>query len=143
MPEKETPAQRVSALRYPDHGFMAAALDDGEVKSLLGAGRGKVVFSACEFGRIVRLRLPGCLNAVERFFDWTASKSSKHGAQLGRLKPAAEIGKVVGKNHPCRARIRHLCALSRKNLVPQQGSFHIDFPEYYSTRSRRLGTDLE
>jgi len=94
MPEKEKPKARVSALLYPDKGFLRAAAESGELERLLGIPAQRCRCSRCARGVFVRLDAPGNASLGERFFDWQRPQGQSY--SVGTLKPSSEIASIVG-----------------------------------------------
>jgi len=95
MPEAKQDARPVSAALWPTKGLFLRAKEAGELDEILGGKDGDRLRSVCARGSFVRRNIAGAVSVGERFFDWEAT-GSKFGTMVGRLKPQAEIYKLIG-----------------------------------------------
>jgi hypothetical protein len=87
----------VCAVLYPDDQFAEEAVASGELSRLLGQplGQNKLGYQGTSRGRMYKLVLPGHESMGDRFCDWVPVEGSKHHAQVGTLRTAAQICEVV------------------------------------------------
>lgn len=90
-------SEPVCAVLYPDDQFAEESIAAGELEKLLGVpvGRGKLGLQGTSRGKMYKLILPGHESLGDRFLDWQPVDGSPAHALLGRLKPQAEVEKLV------------------------------------------------